>query len=157
MPLGPSTRTRRRLPIGALLLLAAAGCGGGNGDDPELHRVRGRVTLDTEGLDQARVIYTPVGGGRSVIGLTNSGGYYDLAFSTNSQGAPAGKYIVSIHTGRDAEPDPQTGDERPPIPETLPAEYNRQSVLKATVPGSPGAYDFDLTSKPGVSTSTEAQ
>jgi hypothetical protein len=137
----------RLLPgIFALAAILCCGCGNSPGDAPELCRVRGRVTLDQQPLSNARVIFTPQGGGRAAQGTTDEDGNYDVAYSMTGMGVPAGVYVVSIKAGRDAEEDSKTGQSIPAVPETVPAVYNSKSKLSSTVPGKAGDYDFALES-----------
>lgn len=127
-------------------MFVSSGCREAIKGTPALHRVKGRVTLDGESLANARVLFTPKGGGRTIWGQTDEKGRYYLSYDKDSSGAPAGEYVVSIRTGRDPEEDPTTGDESPRVPESLPEIYNAKSTLKATVPE--GVYDFELTTTP---------
>ena len=135
------------------LAIAGSGCSSPpSKNTPILYRVKGRVTLDGQPLPDARVIFTLKGGGRSVYGQTTSSGHYDLAYSKDHSGTTAGDYVVSIRTGRDPEENPNTGDESPAVPETLPSIYNAKSTLTAKVPD--GDYDFDLNSTTTQTTAT---
>lgn len=126
----------------SLLLIVAAGCG--TDDGPELTEVAGTITLGGEPLADARVIFTPSGGGRPAYGLTNSDGEYELGYSTTGMGTPPGEYIVKITTYREPEEDIETGETTPERPENVPAIYNQPSTLRIAVPAE--SYDFALES-----------
>lgn len=115
-----------------------------HGDGPEFHRVDGRVTLDGEPLAGARILFTPVTGGRPSFGMTDDAGRYKLAYSSAGVGTPAGEYSVFISTYRAEEEDADTGGTIPSSPETVPVNYNRDTTLRVSVPG--GEYDFELKS-----------
>ena len=59
-----------------MLLLAIAGCSG----DPPTGAVTGTVILDGDPLPNAIVTFTPLAGGRSTIGTTDTTGTYTLGF-----------------------------------------------------------------------------
>ena len=138
-----TSRCARTTP-GLLLVCLFAGCGGGTDDGPELAPVWGTVTLDGEPLVEARVIFTPAGGGRAAIGVTDDRGVYKLAYVADRMGTPPGEYVVKISTYREPEEDEESGEMSPTRPETVPAMYNQPSTLRVTVPADD--YNFALKS-----------
>jgi hypothetical protein len=128
------------------ITLLALGCGEG-GSDLDLNEVSGTVTMDGQPLPDARVIFTPKGGGRPAYGMTDDSGNYTLQFTSTGEGAQAGEYIVMISTFIGPEQDPDTGLMTEPVPEKVPQTYVRNSTLTATVPSE--SYNFDLKSDAG--------
>lgn len=115
------------------------GCEGGN------EGVTGTVSLDGQPLPNAEVVFTPTEGGRPASATTDEAGKYDLLYTINEKGAPAGKYLVRIRTATTT-----TGDDGRDVlsPEKVPAEYNRQSELTVEVKdGVSNQFDFDLKSQ----------
>lgn len=138
---------RRRLigvPLGLLLLCSFAGCGS---DTPDLGTVSGVVTLDGKPLENAAVYFEP-DEGRTSHGVTDKEGRYELVFSEGHPGAILGPHTVRIRR----EPTPeelikQGTDPQAPQPQPLPARYDGQSTLKATVKAGTNTFDFPLESK----------
>lgn len=131
--------------VGVWLALLTVGCGGGDG--PEFVTVEGTVTLDGQPVPNAMIAFRPQGAGgggytSSSYGGTDSDGYYYLQYSISQDGAIPGEYQVEISTY--AEADEDEGVEA--HPETIPARYNRQTELTATVEPGGGPYDFPLES-----------
>jgi hypothetical protein len=137
-------RTWRYVPLS--LALFVSGCGGG-GSDLELEGVSGTITLDGAPLTDARVIFTPKEGGRPAFGMTDEDGYYELEYTSTSEGTPPGEYVVAIRTYMEPIEDPETGSMSEPVPERVPNTYHSPSTLAVTVPG--GEYDFALDSSAG--------
>lgn len=124
--------------------LLLAGCGGGVDDYPDMGTVYGTVTLDGNPLEGASVIFVPKApGSRSSFGTTDSGGYYELAYSANMDGAKVGEHTVRISTFK--SPDPNTPGDKG-AKETLPNKYNSKTTLTKTVENSSNKFDFELTS-----------
>ncbi|MCH7989093.1 MAG: hypothetical protein IID46_08065 [Planctomycetes bacterium] len=136
---------RVRVLVVGLALLLSAGCGGI--DDLGLIEVEGTITMDDKALPNAGVAFLPteegVGGTSPSYGTTDKDGKYSLQFSLSREGAYAGKYKVKISTHRQADEDEETEAHR----ETVPAEYNVNTKLKAEVKEGGGPYDFSLKSK----------
>lgn len=118
-------------------LTSLVGCGS---DGPKLHDVSGKITLDGHPLADAEVEFQPAAGSPS-FGKTNASGDYTLAFAPDRPGAIAGEHAVRITTYR-RNPEPGSTEI---IPERVPAKYNSESTLKASVPE--GSYNFDLSSQ----------
>ena len=142
--------TRHGFTIQLVLVWAVAGfvagCGGG-GSDIDLEAVSGTITLDGNPLPDASVVFTPTGGGRPALGVTDEDGDYTLEYSTSNSGTPPGEYVVSIRTYKAPTEDPDTGEMSEAVPETVPDAYHTPSTLTAKVPSD--SYDFALESSAG--------
>ncbi|MGL4552425.1 MAG: carboxypeptidase regulatory-like domain-containing protein [Gemmataceae bacterium] len=96
--------------------------------------MNGRVTLDGTPLKGAAVGFYPEQG-RGSHGETDADGRYDLKYTNQKAGVPAGKCVVRITTA-DAN-----------TLERLPARYHEESkVVEDVKPGS-NVFNFDLKSK----------
>jgi hypothetical protein len=134
----------------ALLLTAAAGCGG----EHKVAPVSGRVTLDGQPLAGAHVGFQPIaaqgevyaGGGS--YAFTDADGRYTLRMvESDRSGAVVGKHRVEIVV-RNQDVD-DLADRRTKAPKaTIPAKYNRDSTLTFDVPsGGTDKADFELKSR----------
>lgn len=112
------------------LALVLAGCGQRG---PSLVRVTGTVMIDGRPLPNAYIHFTPTAGGRGSHARAAGNGRYALDFLPGRPGAVAGTHRVSISTA-----DESGGSE------TVPARYNRESELTATVEPGATTIDFDL-------------
>lgn len=115
------------------------GCQGG-----DTEAVTGTVTLDGTPLPNAEIVFTPEEGGRPGSAITNDSGKYDLRYTVDKPGAPAGKYTVVIRTGTS-----KLGSDgsEVKVPEVVPAKYNRKTELTAEIiDGRTNQFDFDLKS-----------
>jgi hypothetical protein len=139
---------RLRVLFGSFLVLAL-GCGG-----PKIATVKGKVTLNGKPLANALVTFQPIAPGGSIdagpgsAAKTNAQGEFTLKAMTGASGAVVGEHrvLISVLTVGDT-----SGDERPvrggpPLEETIPERYNKESVLKFTVKPGPNEANFDLTS-----------
>lgn len=148
-------RTIGRLLAGVAcsLGLAAAGCGGGNPDMPELVPAGGKVTMDGTPLAGAQVTFVPAGAtpGNDAGGRTDEEGRYEIE-SRHGTGAPVGQYRVVITKlvmpdGSDFIPTEDVSPMDSPARQVLPAQYSDadRTVLEATVPeGGSDGLDFAL-------------
>lgn len=128
------------LTTAALLpLWAAVGCG----DRPALASVEGTVRLDGSPLENARVVFTPIGPGRPSSGRTDADGTYSLVYTSDRSGALPGEHAVSITTHVQGDVDSGSVG----APERVPVQYNVNSELKKTVKADDNVIDFDLESK----------
>src|SRR5262245_27359480 len=117
---------RRILATGAALILAAAaGCGG-----PRIAPVSGVVYLGGEPYKNAVVGFTPIGTksnpnpGRWSVGVTDEQGRFTLKYDNERPGALVGKHQVRITTKY----------EGPKTPEPIPWEWNQESKQQFDVP-----------------------
>ena len=137
----------RRIGVPVVVMLAAfslvAGC---LSRGPAVGRVEGTVTLDGIPLGGAKVIFTPVEGGRSSMAVTDGSGRYELEFGPGMKGALVGKHKVSISTFEAGETD-DSGKLVGHVPERVPAKYNRDSILTAEVKAGSQVIDFKLESR----------
>ncbi len=117
-----------------------AGCGGpGN-----VGEVTGTVTLDGNPLAGAMVTFTPAEGGLPAAGRTDESGRYTLQYSRDAGGAKIGEHRVTITTYSEGDPDAESPV--PSSPEKVPAKYNVDSELTATVKPGGNQIDFPLES-----------
>jgi len=130
------------MPLVALVLPLAAGCGGGG---PDLGSVEGTVTLDGQPLANAIINFEPVEGGgprSSYDGETDESGHYVLHATASQKGAEPGDYTVHITL-----PELESDEPAAKTEVEIPAKYNTQSELKATVKDGKNTFDWPLTSK----------
>ena len=128
------TNCRGWIWIVALLGVMPLGCGGESG--PPLGQVTGTVTLDGQPLVGAHVYFSPVAGGRSSEGVTDSSGSYSLEYTFDKLGALLGEHEVRIHSAEfagEAAKDP-----------VVPAKYNSSTELIVTVGKGGNTLDFQL-------------
>jgi hypothetical protein len=133
------------------LLLGVVGCGSSN-----YARVSGRVTLDGQPLNGARVTFQPIGqigdlnSSSGSYAVTKPDGSYALKLVIgDSKGAVVGKHRVEISV-RDGSGSTLVDRSKPkPIPkDNLPERYNHSSELTFDVPrGGTKTANFDLESK----------
>jgi hypothetical protein len=116
------------LPAIGILACLLAGC------EAPYSTVKGRVTLDGNPLKGATVGFYP-GKGRGSHGVTDADGRYELKYTMEKPGVPAGNCIVRITTA-DAM-----------SPERLPAKYHENSTLSQEVLPGDNVFNFDLQSK----------
>ena len=110
---------------------------------PKLARVSGTVTMDSQPVADATIMFEPTMEGVPVnVSRTDSTGKYELYYSRGHKGTPPGEYTVRISTYG------QTGDEDKPTirKETVPAKYNLKTELKADVKRGANNLDFALQS-----------
>lgn len=116
--------------------------------------VSGRITLDGQPLEAARVGFEPVREGERLdagpgsYGVTDADGHYRLTTIDGRTGAVVGMHRVWVRTFQ-AEEGPN-GQIVPIRPERVPKRYNVETELNVEVPpeGNDSA-DFDLTTAPG--------
>ncbi len=109
------------------------GCGG-SGDRPELAPVEGLVTLDSQPLAGATIVFRPESG-KASRGVTDAEGRYELIYLRDIKGAKLGKHTVTITTASEASPE-----------ERLPERYNRKTELTEQVDADTDSIDFPLKS-----------
>jgi len=126
-----------------LSLAVSQGCSPGG---PALGRVEGTVTLDGVPLGGARVVFTPVDGGRPSMAVTDGSGHYELEFAGGIRGAVVGKHKVSISTFEAGEKD-DSGKLVGHVPERVPPKYNLETTLEQEVKRGSQVIDFKLESR----------
>jgi hypothetical protein len=122
----------------ALASLLIVGCGSGS----DLAKVKGKVTLGGQPLEDATVTFQPTSeGGAPSAGQTDAKGRYTLMFTFDTPGVQPGEHSVSIQTaGTDFD---DQGNEIE-LPERVPAKYNSTTTLKQTVDPGKNTIDFEL-------------
>ena len=127
------------LLMGGLCCLLLAGCGGSG---PKLGKVKGRVTLGGQPLEEAEVTFQPTAEGAAPSAdTTDADGRYELMYTFDKKGAVPGEHIVTITTGGTFLDDQGIEVERE---EGVPAKYNTQTELRETVKPGSQTIDFDL-------------
>lgn len=126
--------------LAALTISAIAGCGGPPSDQPELVEVSGTVTVGGKPLANALVEFVPDAKGRPSTGTTDESGNYELQYTAEYSGVPAGSYTVTISLVQEEgnyEDNGEGGDSG------LPASASDGS-LKKTVEAGGGTIDIAL-------------
>jgi hypothetical protein len=121
----------------AVMMMTVSGC-----DNPAPANVTGTVTLDAQPLAKAMVVFSPVDGSRSSVGITDSQGKYKLRFSASAPGAVVGEHKVEIRTTTN---DPDPSDTIKSV-ESVPARYNNNTELRQTLKKGTQIINFDLRS-----------
>ena len=148
--------SQRSVSLVAFMLIGfLCGCGGGS-DDPDLGYVEGTVTLDSQPLPNARVIFQPEKG-RPAYGKTDSNGYYEMSFSRDDQGAAVGQSEVTISTYQEGDPDAENDEAKKSQKEQVPVQYNEKTTLTADVKPGNNVFNFDLESKGEIQNTDEEQ
>ena len=127
-----------------LLLFSATLVFSGCGDNKAPAKVTGTVTLDGNPVSGATVTFAPNDGGRRSYGATDKQGHYELRFTGQLKGAVVGSHRVTIETG-ESESTTQSEDSQG-AKETIPAKYNVESELTATLKSGNNTCNFELTS-----------
>lgn len=151
----PSPLHLRRDALLVLWLLSSlplAGCGGG-GDELPREEIIGSVALDGTPLASGTITFMPEDPGSTgtQAGAAIAGGAFKVR---REEGPVPGTYRVSISSTEEVAPKagkgpalPGDGD-APLIRERIPARYNSQTTLKATVEkGGKNVFDFSISSK----------
>lgn len=124
-----------------MVLTSMVGCSGTSDDQPALGLVTGGVSLDGQPVSGAIVDFAPASG-RPSTGITDDLGRFELDYSDTEKGAILGQHTVRISTHRYvAQEDGSTTE----IQETIPAKFNTESTLSATVEAGENDLSFDLT------------
>jgi hypothetical protein len=113
-------------------VLGLAGCGGSG--QPACFSVKGRVLFEKAPIAEAQVALHPVGQTLTVkpVGVTDGQGYFTLSTFGTNDGAPPGRYIVTV-TWKQLI---QTGEEKTRSGRNqLPAHYGdpRQSTIRCEI------------------------
>ena len=131
--------------LGLIVLTSAMfGCGPGQSGPPVavLCDVAGTVTLDGTPMPDGEIAFSVIGGGPSVIPIKD--GAFSGKVSAGEKRVEIRKYVPGKPVMMGDQPSPT-----PPPPENiLPAKYNSESTLKATIAAA-GTKDlkFEVTSK----------
>jgi hypothetical protein len=145
--------------LAVCLSVLATGCGGSIHPDYsnlDLVDVSGTVTLDGQPLAGAQVAFEAPDGTYS-SGVTDASGNFDLMFNTEQSGCLTGEKVVRIKLAGSSEtmdeaPDDEgnsdEGVKKTATAGKIPAQYNKDSTLKATVDADHTTFQFDLKSKP---------
>jgi hypothetical protein len=112
-----------------VLIVFIAGC---KPAGPELGLVSGRVTLDGQPVEGARLKFQPDGNKPPSIGVTDKDGHYEAFYKRDIDGAQVGQHTIVIRTS-----------DNPAIP----AKYNDATELRREVKVGKNEIDFELTSK----------
>jgi hypothetical protein len=115
------------MPLGILACLIA-GC------EAPYSTVKGQVSLDGKPLKGATVGFYP-DKGRGSHGVTDDQGRYELRYTMEKPGVPAGKCVVRITTADASHP------------ERLPAKYHESTTLSQDVLPGDNVFNFELQSK----------
>ncbi|MEZ5943095.1 MAG: hypothetical protein R3C18_17010 [Planctomycetaceae bacterium] len=126
-----------------VLALLLNGCGGGD-DGPTTYTVSGTVTLNGETLSQGDIIFRPADG----TGQSYAGKVVDGAYQFECE---AGEKKVEITSYREVPG--QTREDNPGevvnvTEQIVPANYNVNSELKASISADTTENNFDLTGDP---------
>lgn len=146
----------------AFVALASSGCGGVSTDysKVDIAQVSGVVTLDGEPLSGVTVLFEAPDK-TTAFGTTDAAGGYTLQFNTEKAGVTPGPKVVRIRGGgfgedadaaeeegaEGAEEEGAEGAAAPTSPAgTVPACYDSDSKLQATVESGSQTMNFDLKS-----------
>jgi len=150
MKRGATTSAVARVALLACAALLAAGCSGGKG--PKLVPVSGKVTLDGNALPGGVVNFFPDKGKGNTdkyhsVATIDASGTYKLT-TDGKEGAPLGRYKVTVATEMPPSGEVKAGQ----LPPKLPAINTKYKILEQTplsveVVESPasGAYDLKVT------------
>ena len=133
-----------RMRCGCLLSVVVWGLSGCGGTDIVLAPVRGRVTLDGRPVANTWVKFHP-SKGRGSQARTDSNGVYVLEYTAERRGAIVGEHQVEVGTreATDALGNPINR------PELIPARYNTESTLQASIAKGENVVDLELVLEPG--------
>ena len=140
MPVSGSHRVLR----GCVLFVLVSGMSGCGGGDVALAPVRGRVTLDGRPVANAWVKFHP-SKGRGSLARTNNDGNYELEYTAERRGALLGEHKVQVGTRESTDALGNPIDR----PELIPARYNTNSTLQASIASGENVVDLELILEPG--------
>lgn len=137
----------------AFVSVASAGCFGVSTDysKVDIAQVSGTVTLDGKPLTGVTVLFEAPDK-TTAFGTTDSSGSYVLQFNTEKAGVTPGPKVVRIRGGGfgedadAAEESEEEGAAPAPAAADVPACYNSDSKLQATVESGSQTMNFDLKS-----------
>ena len=128
-------------------LLGAIGC---SDNGHRMGKVSGEVSYEDILVPEGTVTFYPIGRGRPAIAQIQADGTYVLSTFAKGDGAPLGKYRVTIEARRITNRPPKTENPKPDFkPEfewLVPQEYSstESSDLNAIVEDDHNTIDFDL-------------
>lgn len=123
-----------------VMFLMPMGCNRGG---VKLAEVRGKVTANGQPLPNARVIFTPISGGRPSLGTTDSEGRYRMQYAEGVWGSLLGKHAISVSTAVEPDSDSSDPEKQAGHLETIAPEYNVATTLEANVTSeSSGDYEI---------------
>jgi len=138
---------RNLILVSFVVFSCLPGCGGVSGRGA----VSGKVTLDGQPLAEGVITFVPTGSTQGPsAGAEIREGRYDIPADT---GPVVGEYRVEIRAQKKTGKMIEVGSPEPPgtkielTVEALPAKYNTNSTLKATIKDGDNVYDFAPTSK----------
>jgi hypothetical protein len=131
----------------ALVLGFASGCTKDGYAELGLVPVTGTVTLDSQPLSGAKVVFESLDK-RTSIGVTDAAGRYKLMYDSEKAGVTPGPKIVRITRGDTEVEGGGAAEGAAAAAEPIPARYNRKSELKADVSAGARTFDFALKSAP---------
>lgn len=104
-----------------ILLLAVGGCGRSR---PRNVLVAGSITLDGKPVAGCNIAFHPANGGRPAVGMSDWIGRYELSTHKRGDGAPPGRYQISVNLFRPTRParskSPTGTDKATPVVESPP-------------------------------------
>jgi hypothetical protein len=116
---------------------------------PELGEVTGKVTLNGVPQKDLQVMFHPVEGGATAIGVTDATGRYTLAFGAGNSGAKIGKNKVTINWKDGIVTEPYREDDgtmvKPKV-QPIPKKYNEATELEKDVESGAQEINFELSS-----------
>lgn len=128
--------------LSLLMILFAVGCI----DSVELVYIEGTVTLDSEPIPDAEVVFQPEDG-RPSAGTTDADGHFVLQYIPGQPGAVPGTHRVMISTFVEADPDSPNPIVQEGRAEAVPECYNVNTTLTAELKsGQSSKLDFALHS-----------
>ena len=130
------------------LCLMILGCGKQPAyEGPSRMALGGRVTIDGQPVDGGTISFIPQASAQRVSGGSIVNGAY---YIPEEKGANQGSYRVEIHWQKPVGKkfrDPDTGEMKDVMKESIPAKFNTKSTLTATISPKQPSLDFELKSK----------
>ncbi|MBS0264032.1 MAG: hypothetical protein JSS02_19000 [Planctomycetes bacterium] len=138
------------------LMLTLAGCGA-EVEVPELYQVTGKVTYQGKPVPRAKITFIPMNKddakraglpGDRAAAETDDDGNFLVTWGTENEGAPAGKYMVTILAY--PEPGPNDDPETAP-PSLIPLKFAdpKTSGLNREVKEQDNVFNFNLDEEGG--------
>lgn len=105
--------------------------------------------MDGKALAGVMVSFYPEQQGRISTGVTDEVGRYELIYMEPTKGAVVGAHKVRVTTYRpnNLHNSTEGSGSRPKVTESIPARYNAQTELTATVKPGDNLIDLQLSSK----------